>query len=158
MTKFHVGIDGYNLALPNGTGVATYGHVLADTLRAGGHEVAGLFGVDAGRDPAMRELLFYDRLGHVPPTPHLRRKRSRRILRAALRPFHVRRADEVPQSGRIETANLAERLPVFDQLATAHDRHHEVRDEDVDAAFVRLHALERFNSIGGCQYPIAGPL
>ena len=119
MTKLDVGIDGYNLALPNGTGVATYGHVLADTLRAGGHAVTGLFGVDAGRDPAMREVIFYDRLGHVPPTPHLRRKRSRRVLRAALRPFHVRHADEVPQSGRIETANLAERLPAFDRLATA---------------------------------------
>jgi len=119
MIKLDVGIDGYNLALPNGTGVATYGHVLADTLRAGGHAVTGLFGVDAGTDPAMREVLFYDRLGHVPPTPHLRRKRSRRILRAALRPFHPRRADDVPQSGRIETANLAERLPNFDRLVTS---------------------------------------
>ena len=34
MTKFDVGIDGYNLALPNGTGVATYGYVLAEALRA----------------------------------------------------------------------------------------------------------------------------
>jgi glycosyltransferase involved in cell wall biosynthesis len=118
MTKLDVGIDGYNLALPNGTGVATYGHVLADTLRGGGHHVTGLFGVDAGRDAATRELLFYDRLGHVPPTPRLRRKRSRRILRSALRPFHPRRAEDVPQTGRVETTNLAERLPVFDRLAT----------------------------------------
>jgi len=118
MSKFDVGIDGYNLALPNGTGVATYGYVLAEALRAGGHRVTGLFGVDAGRDADMREVLFYDRLGHVPPTPKLRRKRSRRILRGALRPFHAWRADDVPQSGRIETANLAERLPAFDRLAT----------------------------------------
>jgi glycosyltransferase involved in cell wall biosynthesis len=118
MTKFDVGIDGYNLALPNGTGVATYGYVLAEALRAGGHRITGLFGVDAGRDADMREVLFYDRLGHIPPTPKLRRKRSRRILRAALRPFHAWRADDVPQSGRIETANLAERLPAFDRLTT----------------------------------------
>jgi len=118
MTNPSVGIDGYNLALPNGTGVATYGHVLADTLRSGGHEVIGLFGVDAGRDADMREVLFYDRLGQVPPTPHLRRKRSRRILRAALRPFHVRRAEEVSQTDRIEKGNLAERLPRFDRLVT----------------------------------------
>lgn len=121
MTVFDVGIDGYNLALPNGTGVATYGHVLADVLREGGHRVTGLFGVDAGRDPDTRELLFYDRMGHVPPTPALRRKRRRRILRAALRPFHVRALDDVPQTGRIETANLAERLPAFDRLATFPD-------------------------------------
>ncbi len=121
MTQFDVGIDGYNLALPNGTGVATYGHVLADVLRGGGHHVTGVFGVDAGRDPAMREVLFYDRLGHVPPTPHLRRKRSRRILRAALRPFHARQAADVPRTGRVETANLVERLPVFDRLASSAD-------------------------------------
>jgi glycosyltransferase involved in cell wall biosynthesis len=119
MTKFHVGIDGYNLALPNGTGVATYGHVLADTLRGGGHRTIGVFGVDAGPDANMREVLFYDRLGHVPPTPRLRRKRSRRILRAALRPFHAGRAEDVPQTGRVETTNLAERLPAFDRLTTA---------------------------------------
>jgi glycosyltransferase involved in cell wall biosynthesis len=119
MTKLDVGIDGYNLALPNGTGVATYGHVLADTLRGGGHWTTGVFGVDAGPDANMRELLFYDRLGHVPPTPRLRRKRSRRILRAALRPFHVRRAEDVPKTGRVETTNLAERLPDFDRLTTA---------------------------------------
>jgi len=121
MTQFDIGIDGYNLALPNGTGVATYGHVLTDVLRGGGHCVTGLFGVDAGRHAGMRELLFYDRMGHVPPTPALRRKRRRRILRAALRPFHVRRLEVVPQTGRIETANLAERLPAFDRLFTFPD-------------------------------------
>jgi glycosyltransferase involved in cell wall biosynthesis len=119
MTRFRIGIDGYNLALPNGTGVATYGHVLADTLRGAGHEVTGLFGVDAGPSPATRELLFFDRLGQLPPTPALRGQRKRRILRAALRPFHVRRAEDVTLTGRVETAGLVERLPAFDRLTTA---------------------------------------
>jgi len=118
MTVFDVGIDGYNLALPNGTGVATYGHVLSDVLRGVGHKVTGLFGVDAGTDAAMREVLFYDRLGQVPHTPELRRKRSRRIRLTALNPFLSRSADEVPQTGRVETASLAERLPAFDRLTT----------------------------------------
>lgn len=118
MTHFDIGIDGYNLALPNGTGVATYGHVLTDVLRGGGHMVTGLFGVDAGSDTELREVMFYDRLGQVPPTPQLRRKRSRRIRMTALHPFLARTAQEVPQSGRVETANLAERLPSFDRLVT----------------------------------------
>jgi len=118
MTRFDIGIDGYNLALPNGTGVATYGHVLADVLRGGGHHVTGLFGVDAGSAADLREVLFYDRLGQVPPTPQLRRRRSRRIRMTALHPFLTRTAADVPQTGRVETANLAERLPVFDRLAT----------------------------------------
>ena len=118
MTHFEIGIDGYNLALPNGTGVATYGHVLTDVLRSGGHKVTGLFGVDAGSDSELREVMFYDRLGQVPPTPQLRRRRSRRIRMTALRPFLTRTAQDVPQSGRVETANLAERLPCFDRLVT----------------------------------------
>jgi len=118
MTRFDVGIDGYNLALPNGTGVATYGHVLSDVLRDAGHKVTGLFGVDAGPDANMREILFYDRLGHVPPTPQLRRKRSRRIRLTALNRWLKRTAEDIPQSGRIETTNLAERLPAFDRLTT----------------------------------------
>lgn len=118
MTRFDVGIDGYNLALPNGTGVATYGHVLTDVLRGAGHRVTGLFGVDAGADPTMREILFYDRLGQVPPTPRLRIRRSRRIRLTALHPFLSQSAEDVPQTGRVETANLAERLPGFDRLAT----------------------------------------
>ncbi|WP_116090606.1 glycosyltransferase family 4 protein [Sphingomonas crusticola] len=121
MTRRSIGIDGYNLALPNGTGVATYGFMLADTLRGSGHMLTGIFGVDAGRDAAMREVMFYDRLGQVPPTPHLRRKRSRRILRAALRPFHAAHAEEVPRTDRVETFNLAERLPLFDRLVTSPD-------------------------------------
>jgi glycosyltransferase involved in cell wall biosynthesis len=121
MNRFRIGIDGYNLALPNGTGVATYGFVLVETLRSAGHDVTGIFGVDAGRSADMREILFYDRLGQVPATPHLRRKRSRRITRAALRPFQARRADAVPQTARVEITNLAERLPGFDRLTTSPD-------------------------------------
>ena len=118
MTRFDVGIDGYNLALPNGTGVATYGHVLTDVLRRAGHRTTGLFGVDTGSDAAMREVLFYDRLGQVPPTPQLRIRRSRRIRLTALHPFLTRTAEDVPQTGRVETTDLRERLPAFDRLAT----------------------------------------
>jgi len=154
MTKFDVGIDGYNLALPNGTGVATYGHVLAETLRAGGHRVTGVFGVDTGRHAEMREVLFYDRLGHVPPTPRLRRKRSRRILRAALRPFHARRAEDVPQSGRVETVNLAERLPSLDRLTTTADLFEIAhRHFAIHGRFLRLR-MERPPAIMHWTYPL----
>jgi len=119
MTRLDVGIDGYNLALPNGTGVATYGYVLTDVLRGAGHRVTGVFGVDAGHDGAMREVMFYDRLGQVPPTPRLRIRRSRRIRLTALHPFLTRTTVDVPQTGRVETANLAERLPRLDRLTTS---------------------------------------
>lgn len=119
MTKRTIGIDGYNLALPNGTGVATYGYMLAKTLRAAGEEVVGVFGVDPDTDPLLREVLFYERIGQTPPTRQLRRRRSRRILRSALNPYQVRSAVDVPLSGRVETASFAERLPSFNRIVTS---------------------------------------
>ena len=34
-----IGVDGYNLAMPRGTGVATYGRVLTEALAGMGHPV-----------------------------------------------------------------------------------------------------------------------
>lgn len=50
MARLRIAIDGYNLALPHGTGVATYGRVLAQVLAAGGHRVEGVFGLDPHDD------------------------------------------------------------------------------------------------------------
>ncbi|WP_294389658.1 glycosyltransferase family 1 protein [uncultured Sphingomonas sp.] len=122
MTRYSVGIDGYNLALPNGTGVATYGMTLASVLADGGHAITGLFGIDAGARADMREVRFFERFGHVPtPTPAQRGRIRRRIARAALYPFASRRAADVPLTDRVERGALAERLPPFDRLVTAPD-------------------------------------
>jgi len=58
-----IGIDGYNLAIPNGTGIATYGASLAEVLTGAGHEVTGVFGLDPGPRPATRETLFFEQFG-----------------------------------------------------------------------------------------------
>jgi glycosyltransferase involved in cell wall biosynthesis len=58
-----IGIDGYNLAIPNGTGIATYGASLAEVLTGVGHEVTGVFGLDPGPRPATRETLFFEQFG-----------------------------------------------------------------------------------------------
>lgn len=50
MTGLRIGIDGYNLALPHGTGVATYGRVLTQVLAAAGHHVDGVFGLNPRAD------------------------------------------------------------------------------------------------------------
>lgn len=61
-----IGIDGFNLAMPQGTGVATYGASLASNLNAMGYEAIGVFGLDAGNKPEMSETLFHDQLGRGP--------------------------------------------------------------------------------------------
>jgi glycosyltransferase involved in cell wall biosynthesis len=120
--RISVGIDGYNLAMPNGTGVATYGFTLAKLLGEAGHDLTGLFGIDAGRDPLLREVQFFDRFGHVPATtPAQRRRRSRRLTRITLHPFLKARAEDVTLTGRVEIAPFAERLPPFRRLTSAPD-------------------------------------
>ena len=112
-----VGIDGFNLVLPHGTGVATYGFALAEAVRSLGMPVEGLFGVPVGRDPRIREVLFYEAMGRgLPP------RQSPRWLRPVLDRWAVMRGLqplEVAESGRIERHGFVDRLPRFDRLMSA---------------------------------------
>ena len=62
MTKPRIAIDGYNLALEQGTGVATYSRVLSQALGALGAEVGVLYGLRgaSGRDELGREVGLLD--------------------------------------------------------------------------------------------------
>lgn len=109
--------------MPAGTGVATYGLTLARTLASGGHRVEGVFGLDVGENSALREIEFFDRVGRDESNQTQRRQRreKRRILREALRPWARPTAVEVPLTGKVETASLADRLPRFDRLVSSPD-------------------------------------
>ena len=63
MTQMRIGIDGYNLALPQGTGVATYGYSLAKTLREMDYGLDGVFGLTTGAKRETRELFFFEHFG-----------------------------------------------------------------------------------------------
>ena len=122
MRGITIGIDGYNLAMPNGTGVASYGYVLAQTLSAAGHRIEGVFGVDAGCDPALREVLFFDRLDTSPPSPCTRWQRRAATLRRwaeVANPRASASADDVPQTGQVERRVFASRMPHFTRLTTS---------------------------------------
>ncbi|WP_277980503.1 glycosyltransferase family 4 protein [Sphingomonas phyllosphaerae] len=109
-----IGIDGYNLALPQGTGVATYGRNLAAAVRSLGYPIDLVFGVTIPRkaDAALRESLFFGQLGADAP--------ARLSLRRKLRRWRVHPlAHEliaVPVTGRALAADGADRLPAFDRL------------------------------------------
>jgi glycosyltransferase involved in cell wall biosynthesis len=117
-----VGIDGYNLAMPHGTGVATYGFALANALRNLGYQVEGVFGLDVGDDPALREIMFFDQFARDdgaggrasrPVGKWTRRMQRLRAIGGRLR------ADEVPQSSLVEREVFATRLPKFDRLTSS---------------------------------------
>jgi glycosyltransferase involved in cell wall biosynthesis len=116
-----IGIDGYNFAMPRGTGIATYGLNLARTLQAAGHGIVGTFGLHVGQDPALRETLFFDRVGRIETGRAVfggRWHRRAALLRATLDRRLSPMALEVPLTDRVDKAAFAERLPIFDRLVS----------------------------------------
>lgn len=118
VTKPFLVIDGFNLGLEKGTGVATYGRNLSYSLRNMGCEVGVLYGgsFSAGRSPLLREILFFDSHG---ATVNLLNQ-AWRSVRSSLTPSW-NRAFHVPMSGAVVSHALASRLPHFDCIWNARD-------------------------------------
>lgn len=112
-------IDGYNLGLEKGTGVATYARNLSYEIGALGHEVDVLYGNRAGftRNDLLREIYFFDS-GEDERTKFLK------ILEQAQQAIHgplTFRAKEVPVTGKVITRTFQSKLPHFDTLFNAPD-------------------------------------
>jgi glycosyltransferase involved in cell wall biosynthesis len=107
-------IDGRNLALQRGTGVATYARNLSYQLHELGHEVGVLYGHrrSAFVDSVLSEILFFD----DQPAPRHRYiealDRTRDLLGNPFGYF----ARTVPVRGVVELQPLKQRLPYFDYL------------------------------------------
>ena len=111
-----IAIDGYNLALKQGTGVATYGRGLANGIRRLGLGLDGVFGVNAPdrADPLRREIAIYD------PPADTRRRNLINFVRGAAevgaawasRP----QAREIVFSGAVVPETARDRLPAFDRV------------------------------------------
>lgn len=106
-----VGIDGYNLALANGTGIATYSRTLAATIARLGWSRLGLFGVDSGSDRALQEILFFERLMRPP----VKRKFSPDWLRLKL--GGIPKLEEI-SLGSVDTQPLSAQIPKFNRIVT----------------------------------------
>lgn len=113
-------IDGYNLALPQGTGVATYGYQLADAAQGVGIAVEGLYGLRAPFDPRLRDVMFYEALGngHATRRPLPGGPRWWRELAWLARP---RRARAISIEGQEAVRQFGHRLPAFAALHSAPD-------------------------------------
>lgn len=108
-----IGIDGYNLALPHGTGVATYGFALAEAIRALGLGLDGVFGIPVGRDPMIRDVLFYEAIGRGIT------RQSPKWLRPAIDRWALMKGlpvYQVSDRGLVERRGFTDRLPAFDRL------------------------------------------
>jgi glycosyltransferase involved in cell wall biosynthesis len=130
-----IGIDGYNLAIPNGTGVATYGASLAEVLTGIGHEVTGVFGLDPGPRPATRETVFFEQFGRG-------HNRGNVVLRAILSiAMHhgARPLIEVPLTDHVDKRGFGARWPDLAALWTS--------PVLFEAAWGRFQMLGRFTTV-----------
>ena len=115
-----IGIDGFNLALPHGTGVATYARTLAEAVTAKGWKLDLIYGVPVALDaPAeLRETLFYGRLSEELPLGQRPTLTLRTKLRRLLLTPEARTMIEIPSTGRVVTAGMQSRVPAFSRLFT----------------------------------------
>lgn len=112
-------IDGYNLGLEKGTGVATYARNLSYEIANLGHEVDVLYGnrASATRDELLREIYFFD-------SSVDERIKWLEILDQAYQAIQgplTFRAKQIPVTGRVITRTFESRLPRFDRLYNAPD-------------------------------------
>lgn len=109
-----IAIDGFNLGLDKGTGVATYGKNLSRTVKALGHEVGILYGRRSvkSKNPLLTEIAFFDVVSS-------KSKRwfhgTRSLLESCSAPFGCE-VDTVTLTGRVVAEAMTDRLPAFDYL------------------------------------------
>ncbi len=113
-------IDGFNLALPRGTGVATYGMNLERALRGMGIGVEAVYGLRAPFNRKLREIMFYEALGGEFQSPLPSRWSFRGIRETSLL-VRPKTARQIPTNGNVISRQFEYRLPQFDRLFTSPD-------------------------------------
>jgi glycosyltransferase involved in cell wall biosynthesis len=110
-------IDGYNLGLEQGTGIATYARNLSYCLHQLGHEVSVLYGnpVVPRVNELLKEIAFFDSNVGEPP---LWLRRIRFLYEILTSPISYR-AIPIPITGTVIYETFRPRLPYFDRIWAA---------------------------------------
>jgi glycosyltransferase involved in cell wall biosynthesis len=123
LTARTIGIDGFNLSMPKGSGIATYAYNLNASLRSLGFETALLYGPEQGpgRDNLLNEVTLFD----APPPPSALRAVSAvlRDISSLTAPFG-RQARMIARSGAVITRQIARNAPACDALWSSKDVFH----------------------------------
>ncbi|KUR79041.1 glycosyltransferase family 1 protein [Novosphingobium sp. FSW06-99] len=130
-----IGVDGYNLAIPNGTGVATYGASLAHAMRDAGNDMVGVFGIDPGPRADMRETLFFEQFGRG----HNRGNVVRRAAASVIAHHTARPLIPVPLTEYVDKRGFGTRWPDFAELWTS--------PLLFEAAWGRFQVMRRFTTV-----------
>jgi len=106
--------DGFNLALPQGTGIATYTRSLIETVRGLGHQAGVLYATRQmpAKDPVLREIGFFDErrrsYGGTPWTDRIEHWGN------VANSFRVNRPITMPAAGVVHMRQFQDRLPAVD--------------------------------------------
>ena len=112
--KKKVLIDGFNLALEQGTGVATYARNLSYNLRQLHCEVDVLYGIRRSPSfhPLITEISFFDpHVGKLHPLM----KRIQDFQRTISTPFGTK-AYQIPLTGTVIIETFRSRMPHYDRI------------------------------------------
>lgn len=109
MAKPRIMIDGFNLALEKGTGVATYARNLAQEVKDMGHPIDLLYGVrTGGKSKLLSEVGFFDPSGFkMTPTS---------VIRQLMTSPLGTRAQEIELTGKVIARHMQGMLPVHDRI------------------------------------------
>jgi glycosyltransferase involved in cell wall biosynthesis len=114
VNKKKVIIDGLNLALEQGTGIATYARNLSYNLRDLGCQVEVLYGIrrSPSSHPLIREISFFDaHVGHI----NTFRRRYKDFQRTVSAPFGAT-AHEIALTGTVVADTFQSRMPYYDHI------------------------------------------
>ena len=118
----HITLDGFNLALPRGTGVATYARTLSYALKEMSCEVDVLYGLNipTKAQSLLREILFFDQVCAEEQSRRARflGARWKERVRAEL---IGHRAVSIPVDRHVDTRSFSDRMPAFDSIFNARD-------------------------------------
>lgn len=113
----HIAIDGFNLALSRGTGVATYARTLSHALKDLGCNLDILYGMDIDeKTPVdLREIIFFNIIGGE---TSLGRPKifKRRWFTEMKRHLTGHRSIDVPINGHVGVRDFIDRMPVYDRI------------------------------------------
>ena len=112
-------IDGFNLSLDKGTGVATYSRNLSYALKALGYDVSILYGSrrSSGIDSLLKEISFFDSNAGNPSRWVQLFDYYKELFYS---PYGFT-ADKIPLSERVIKDTFKSRLPQFDTLFNCPD-------------------------------------
>lgn len=110
-------VDGRNLSLKTGTGIATYARNVCSVAKSAGHHVDVLYGEAFGyhRNPQFREMSFFDVERET--TPWI--ERTVRDFKAYFSNLRAAKPFEVPLHGTVVSRQFAAALPRADGLWNA---------------------------------------